>query len=140
MEWKDDEELRGGLRVYVEKNFKRAEILDFVKKKFPQYKWSLRTLIRRLQYFKVNYIDYDTSLADVQAAVREEMNGPGSLLGYRALHKKIREVHGLKVPRTLVHDIMYEVDPIGLKRRGNVGKQKRPQRKGKFTSKASIIL
>ena len=71
----------------MSKNFKRADILDFVKK-FPQYKWSLRTRIGRLQYFKVNYIDYETSFADVLAAVREEMNDPSSVLGYRALHKK----------------------------------------------------
>ena len=51
---------------------------------------------------------------DVREAVEEEMNGPGSLLGYRALHQKIREVHGLSVPRNLVYAMMTEVNPQGL--------------------------
>ena len=46
------------------------------------------------------------------------MDGPGSLLGYRALHKKICEVHGLSVPRNLVYAVMTEVNPQGLEARG----------------------
>ena len=54
------------------------------------------------------------------------MDGPGSLLGYRVLHKKIREVHGLSVPRNLVYAVMTEVNPQGLEERGRVGRPKRP--------------
>ena len=46
------------------------------------------------------------------------MNGPGSLLGYRALHQKIREVHGLSVPRNLVYVMMTKANPQGLEERG----------------------
>ena len=46
------------------------------------------------------------------------MNGFGNLLGYRALHKKIREVHGQKVPRNMVYAMMEFVDPSSLKERG----------------------
>ena len=74
---------------------------------------------------------------DVCQAVEEEMNGPGSLLGYRALHQKIREVHGLSVPRNLVYAMMAEVNPQGLEERGGVGKPKRPQRKTAFLSNVS---
>ena len=49
---------------------------------------------------------------DVREAIEKEMNGPGSLLGYRALHQKIREVHGLmRMPRNLVYAMMTEVNP-----------------------------
>ena len=68
-------------------------------------------------------------------SVRKEMNGPGKLLGYRALHRKIREVHGQNVPRNL-EPMMTEVDSSFLKERG-VSKQKRA-RKGVFSSK--VIL
>ena len=53
---------------------------------------------------------------DVREAVEKEMNSPGSLLGYRALHQKIREVHGLSVPRNLVYAMMTEVNPQGLRK------------------------
>jgi len=66
-------------------------------------------------------------------AVRKEMKGPGRLLGYRSLHKKVRKVHGLKVPRNLV----YDVNPEGLEERGGVGMPKHPKRTRTFTSNVS---
>ena len=101
------------------------------------YAWSLRTLCRRLHYFDIKYIDYEIELNDLEEAVRKEMNGPGNLLGYRALHRKIREVHGQKVPRDLVYVMMTEVDPGGLEERGGVGQPKRARR-GVFSSKVSL--
>ena len=47
-------------------------------------------------------------------AVGKELNGPGSLLGYRAMHKKVRQQHGLNVTRDQVYDVMTELDPEGL--------------------------
>ena len=67
-------------------------------------------------------------MGHVEEAVREEMDGRGRLLGYRALHKKVREVHGLKVPRNLVYAMMENVDSSGLEERGGVGQPKRPVR------------
>lgn len=45
------------------------------------------------------------------------MDGPGKLLGYRALHKKLRQVHELNVPRDVVYAVMYNVDPVALEER-----------------------
>ena len=70
------------------------------------YTWSPRTLARRLQYFAIQFTDCSLDTDDVREAVEKEINGPGSLLGYRALHQKIREVHGLSVPRNLVYAMM----------------------------------
>ena len=140
-DWKNDEKLEEDLKRYVAQNLRRTEILDFVKREYPEYAWSLRTLNRRLSYFKIRYNDYDTDLNEVENAVRQEMDGPGAFLGYRALHKKIREVHGLKVPRNIVYDMMmYMVDPTGLDERGGVGQPKRPRRTRKFTSKVRTVL
>ena len=132
--WKLDEDLKKDLKNYVAQNLKRTEVLDFVAKKYPMYVWSLRTLCRRLSYFEIKYIDHYVQLDDLRQAVQKEVQGPGRLLGYRALHKKIREVHNLNVPRNLVYAMMEEVDPEGLEERSCVGKQKRPP-KGAFTSK-----
>ena len=55
------------------------------------------------------------------------MEGPGQLLGYRAMQRKIREQHQLPVTCNLVYDVidvMTIVDIAGLERRGHVGKKK----------------
>lgn len=136
--WRNDYQLRQDLENYVKQNLKRKEILDFVSSKYPNYAWSLRTLCRRLNYFNIKYQDYDTNLNDLHQVVEEEMKGPGKLLGYRALHKKIREIHGLKVPRDLVYAMMAEVDPTGLQERAGVGGRRRA-RKNTFTSEVAPV-
>lgn len=60
----------------------------------------------------------------MEDAIEKEIPSPGKLLGHRAMHKKIQEVHGLNVPRDLVHNVMTKLDPNGLKERGGVGKVK----------------
>ena len=64
------------------------EILDFLRKDYPMHAWSLRSLARRIQYFGILF-DYDVEINDEEAAVEKEISGPGKLLGYRAMHKKI---------------------------------------------------
>ena len=61
------------------------------------------------------------------------MDGPGKLLGYWAMHKKVRHEHNFNVPRELVHAVMYALDPEGLEARA-VGTKKAKQ-KGHFTTK-----
>ena len=110
----------------------REEILDFVARDFEQYPWSIRTLDQRLRHFEIYYHDRTVSVEQVQEAVREELQGPGKLLGYRAMQQKIRKYHGLTVPRDLVYAVMYEQDPIALERRAP-GKTKKE--KGNFTTR-----
>ena len=93
----------------------RLWILDFVSRDYAQYAWSLGTLSRRLAFFNVKYIDYNTDLNVVQDA--------GQFLGYRSMQRKIREEHNLAVPRNLVYDMMAGLDQEGLDRRGDVGKK-----------------
>ena len=137
--WKDDEELKRDLEKYVKQNLKRKEVLDFVSSKYPMYVWSLRTLCRRLSHFNIKYTNYEIELDNLRQAVAEEMQGPGKLLGYRALHKKIREIHDLNVPRDVVYAMMAEVDPRGLEERRGVGKRRQAP-KHAFTSKVYNAL
>ena len=137
-EWKDDDSLRQDLETYVRRNYQRRELLDVVTDKYPMYSWSLRTLCRRMQYFNICYVDVSVDLEDIEVAVRKEMEGPGSHLGYHALHKKIREVHKLNVSREIVYAVMTDVNPDGLKARGNVGIPKRPKRNMAFESMVSL--
>ena len=113
--WKDDIDLKNALEDLVKKGYKRSEILVTVRRDFHQYPWgSVKTLDRRLRHFSINYIDYDTPLETVQDAIAQELEGPGSLLGVRAMTKKLRMHHDIKVPRNLVHAAMYDADPQRL--------------------------
>lgn len=104
-----------------------------MKRDFNHYAWSVRTLDRRLRHFEIRFHDQGVTVDQVQEAVRQELQGPGKLLGYRALHQKIRQVHDLAVPRDLVHAVMYDQDPDGLERRTPGFKTKKE--KGNFTSR-----
>ena len=87
-DWEDDESLAEELKKYVLANLRRSEVLDFVERDYPQYEWSLGTLSRRMNHFGIKYVDYSLTVAEVEEAVCEENDGPGQLLGYRALQKK----------------------------------------------------
>lgn len=110
-----DQTLKDDLSQYVRQNWKKSEILDFIESKYPTYAWSGRTLARRLQYFDIKFTDYEVDTEDVKEAVRREMDGPGQLLGYRSMQQKIREIHGLNVPRDVVYAVMKEVSPKDFK-------------------------
>ena len=130
--WMEDHDLVAALDRYVKQNLQRSEILDFVKKDFGEYAWSMRTLDRRLDYFGIKYIDHEVEIEDITTAVRDEMEGPGKLLGYRGLHKKLRAIHNLNVPRDVVYAAMYDVNPEALEERAPRFKKKKA--KGHFTS------
>ena len=68
-----------------------------MQQKFPQYHWSIATLDRRLRYFGIHYINYNTPLAEVRDAVKKELDRPGRLLGYRAMNHKLRTEHNVQV-------------------------------------------
>ena len=139
-DWEDDNDLKkNDLAKFVSLNLKRMEILDFLRKDYPMYAWSLRSLARRMQYFGIQFTDYDVEVNDVEAAVVKEISGPGKLR-YRAMHKKIREIHGLNVPRDLVYMVMAKVDPRGLEKRGGVGKARRTRRDKAFMSGVSKLI
>ncbi|ESO92959.1 hypothetical protein LOTGIDRAFT_161985 [Lottia gigantea] len=128
--WQENTDLKKSLVTYVEQNLKLCEILDFIESEYPDYEWSHRTLQRRMAYFNVRYVDSNLDLEHIETAVKQEMSGPGKLLGYRAMHKKIR----LNAPLNIVYDMMEYIDPEGLKVRGGVGKPKRPPRNKWFIS------
>lgn len=123
-------------RKNVSQNFKRSEILDFVQRDFPEYAWSTATLDRRLRHFGIYYINYDTPVAAVSDAVQKELEGPGKLLGYRAMNQKLRTEHNVQVPRHLVYNVMGELDPEGLEARNL--QRKKNKVKGHFTSEGPL--
>ena len=89
-------------------------------------------MTRQLKTFSISYSDISVQIEKVTRAVFKEINGPGTLLGYIAMQQKVRQVHGLNVPRQLVHDAMNQLDPEALENR-MPGKRKR-EVKGYFVS------
>ena len=55
-DWENDEELKNDIQHYVLQNLSRREILDFMKRNYPQYTFS-----RRMAFFALKYIDYDNN-------------------------------------------------------------------------------
>jgi len=82
-----------------------------------------------LRHFGITFTDY---IEEVKKAVEKEKDAPGYFPGYHALHKKIREVLNLHVPRNMVYEVMADVNPQGLEDRGGVGQPKRARRIGTF--------
>ena len=42
--WREDLKLREDMERYVRQGYKREEALDFLKRDFPMYPWSIRSL------------------------------------------------------------------------------------------------
>eukprot|EP00794_Sanderia_malayensis_P002252 gene2252-2576_t len=132
--WKKDEDLGKDLEKYVSQGLHREEILDFVKRDYEQYAWSLGSLDRRSCHFGIRRHDKNVSVDNLRVAVQRELNGPGKLLGYRDFHGKIRQVHKLNVLRDAVYDMMYDLDPDGLQNTALTNKR-RKRVKGAFVTR-----
>ena len=132
--WWEDLKLREDMERYVRQGYKREEALDFLKRDFPMYAWRTRSLDRRLRYFEIYYNNPEVSVEEVKDAVKKELEGSGKLLGYRAMHKKVRQEYNLHVTRDAVYNVMYDLDPEGLEARGGIGAKKK-RKKGNFSLK-----
>jgi hypothetical protein len=73
--WQHDEQLKNDLQKYVARNLSRKEILHFAAHDYPLYAWSLGTLARRLAFFYIKYMRYDTNVEDVENAILKGRNG-----------------------------------------------------------------
>ena len=101
-------------KILSRKVIKGVKFLSLCEGVFISVRGAALTLDCRLRHFSINYIDYDTPLETVEDAIAQELEGPGSLLGVRAMTKKLRMHHDIKVPRNLVNAAMYDADPQGL--------------------------
>ena len=85
-------------KKYIKQGLQWREMLDFWKRDFAQYTWSLRTIDRCLCHFDIHYNDKNVLVEGVKVVVKKELDRPGKLLGYRAMHRKVQQVHDLNVP------------------------------------------
>ena len=78
------------------------KILDFLQRDYPLYAWNFHSLHQRLREFDIYFTDRDVTVKQVKDAVQKEFEGPGKLIGYRAMQNKIRQEYAFNVPRDLV--------------------------------------
>ena len=100
------------IRHYFKKNYKYSTILQFLEK-FHNIKLSKRTLIRKLQEYGLGRRKYNANRDQVEQAIRQELNGSGRLLGYRAMWRRLQSNHGIYVRRLTVQTVLRELDPEG---------------------------
>ena len=81
--------------------------------KFHGVKMSLRTLKRHLRSLALKRRNTIINYQECRRAVTELVQGPGNLRGYRAIWHSL-QLQGMRVPRSIVQQIVHEVDPEGI--------------------------
>lgn len=95
---------------YFHRGFSYDVILDFLSKHHG-ISISLRTLKRRLQEYGLNKRNSGVDEETVRNLVRSEMANAGEQSGYRTIWHALRLFHNIHPPRTLVAEILRELDP-----------------------------
>eukprot|EP00794_Sanderia_malayensis_P012403 gene12403-13687_t len=125
----DEDELEEAVRYYFLKDFEYDTILNFLEK-YHGIKISKRKLQDRLKRYGLSRRTSQDNQIDEQR-IRQyillELDGPGRLLGYRALWRKLHLRYRITTPRSIVQTLLRELDPEGsrlrqahrLKRRHN---------------------
>ena len=116
--------LKADLTRCVREGLSRSEILDFLSRHYSIYALSIRTLDRILKEYQIFYNKKNLTVDDVRNEVEIELTGPGKQLRYRAMHKKIRQLYELNVPRGLTYDVMCHLDLKWLEKRDSGGKKR----------------
>ena len=62
IDWKQDIDLKNDLAKFVRVNLRKLEILDFMRKDYPMFAWSLRSLARRMQYFGIQFMHLSAAI------------------------------------------------------------------------------
>ena len=97
---------------YFTRGFEYSTILSFLRK-FHNTEMSLRRLKSRLQSMGLKRRNINADEEEVTAAIRQELNGPGCLRGYRSTWHCLRLHHGIQAPRSMVQRILRALDPEG---------------------------
>ena len=105
------------IETYFLAGFEYDTIVSFLER-FHDIHISLSTLKRRLRDYglkKRNSADLNQN--EVRRIIREELDGPSCMSGYRAMCYTLRLNYGLCIPRSTVQSLLKEVDPFGTEKR-----------------------
>ena len=106
------------IRHYFHSGFQHNVILQFLSR-YHGITMSSRTLCYRLKQFGLSRRHAPEEIDEERVAhlIRQELNGDGCLLGYRAMWRLIRRKYHVKVPRRVVQRLLREIDPEGSNER-----------------------
>jgi hypothetical protein len=104
------------IRYYFSRSYDYATILRFLEKDHD-IKISKRTLLNRLKQYGLRRRGRDVDDDIVREHIRRELDGSGSLLGYRSMWRRLHSKYGINVPRSTVQALLRDLDPEGTKLR-----------------------
>ena len=113
----DVDSLKNIIETYFLAGFEYDTIVSFLEK-FHGIHISLSTLKRRLRDCGLKRRNStDLNQNEVRKIIREELDGPSCMSGYRAMWHTLRLKYGLCIPRSTVQSLLKEMDPVGTEER-----------------------
>ena len=110
----DDDE-RSIIEYYFSRGYTHESIVKLLSKQHGIHIGE-RTLRYRLQSYGLRRRCPVYDLAEVRQRVAEQLDGPGSMGGYRSVWHTLR-LDGIQVPRQVVATVVRELDPLGCRMR-----------------------
>ena len=104
------------IEAYFNSGFSYNVILCFLEK-YHDMPMSLSTLKRKLCQYSLKRNKADVDLSDVERLIRNELDGPGNICGYRGMWHTLRVKYGLYIPRGEVASLLRRLDPAGVEER-----------------------
>ena len=103
---------------YFRKGFLYGVILEYLKR-IHDINISLRTLKYKLKCYGLKRKTSSSAnlFQRIDSAILKEIQGPGSMSGYRAIWHTLRLKYGIFVPRNMVMNRLREIDPVGTAER-----------------------
>lgn len=102
---------------YFHLGYSNAVITQYLER-FHDIDISIRTLKRRLNGYNLRRQENGLADSDIRDIIKQEIEGPGGLKGYRSIWHSLRLKYHVHVPRNKVASILHEIDPAASIQRG----------------------
>ena len=112
----DAEQEETMIRHYFSLNYDYNTILSFLERNHG-IKMSKRTLLNRLNEYQLRRRHRNIDEEIVRECILRELDGSGSLLGYRSMWRILHSKYGINVPRSVVQVVLAELDPVETQQR-----------------------
>lgn len=109
----DEDEI---IKFYFERKYEYKTILLFLEK-YHGIKISRGTLLNKLSALGLRRRELNVDEDAVRHIILRELQGPGRLLGYRPMWRKLHQKYGINVPRYAVQYLLRELNPEGSRLR-----------------------
>ena len=104
------------IRHYFSMNYNYATILNFLERHHG-IRISKRTLLNCLKEYGLCRRGRTIDEQIVREYIIRELDGSGSLLGYRSMWRRLHSKYRINVPRSTVQVLLAELDPEGTQQR-----------------------